>query len=231
MRIALLEDDPDQAVFVQRLLERAGYSVHRFTSGRALASELSHESYDLLILDWQVPDLSGYQVLRAVRTQFGTATPVLFVTHRDAEEDIVQALEAGADDYVVKPPRPQELIARINVLLRRAQRAGEPERIEFPPYLIEAARRTVSIDGKPAQLTQKEFALALFLFRNVGKLLSRSHILEAVWGRGSEIGTRAVDTHLSRLRSRLALGAANGLRLAPVYGYGYRLEQVKPEEG
>jgi two-component system response regulator RegX3 len=190
MRIALLEDDQDQAAFVQRLIERAGHSVHRFTSGRALTAALSHESYDLLVLDWQVPDLSGYQVLRAVRTQFGTATPVLFVTHRDAEEDIVQALEAGADDYIVKPPRPQELMARINALLRRAQRAGEHERIEYPPYLVDVASRAVLIDGKPAQLTQKEFDLALFLFRNVGKLLSRSHILEAVWGRGPDIGTR-----------------------------------------
>ena len=231
MRIALLEDDTDQAAFVQALLERAGHTVHLFASGRALAADLSRESYDLLILDWQVPDLSGYQVLRALRAQFGDATPVLFLTHRDAEEDIVQALEAGADDYVVKPPRPQELLARVNALLRRGRRGGESGAIEYPPYSLNIEGRTVMVRGRPAQLTQKEFELALFLFRNLGKVSSRAHILEAVWGRGSEIGTRAVDTHLSRLRSRLAIGPENGLRLTPVYGYGYRLEPVRDEGG
>jgi two-component system response regulator RegX3 len=230
MRIALLEDDPNQAAFMRELLERADHLVHPFASGRALLTNLSRESYDLLILDWQVPDLSGYQVLRAVRTQFGATTPVLFVTHRDAEEDIVQALEAGADDYVVKPPRPQELTARVNALLRRRRGEGERELIDYPPYCIDVQGRTVTIGGRDVQLTQKEFDLALFLFRNVGKLLSRAHILEAVWGRGPDIGTRAVDTHLSRLRSRLAIGPANGLRFAPVYGYGYRLEPVTTKD-
>ena len=123
MRIAVLEDDAEQNRFLTAVLSAAGYSVHTFMNGRALAAKLTHESFDLLILDWQVPDLSGYEVLRKVRAQFGNQTPVLFITHRDAEEDIVLALQAGADDYVVKPPRPQEIIARVAALIRPCLRS------------------------------------------------------------------------------------------------------------
>ena len=226
MRIAVLEDDAEQNRFLTAVLSAAGYSVHTFMNGRALAAKLTHESFDLLILDWQVPDLSGYEVLRKVRAQFGNQTPVLFITHRDAEEDIVLALQAGADDYVVKPPRPQEIIARVAALIRRAQPALPEEPIDLPPYRIEPHTRTVAVEGKPVDLTQKEFDLALFLFRNREKLISRDHLLEVVWGKGLGITTRTVDTHVSKLRGKLDIAPRNGFRLTSVYGYGYRLESV-----
>lgn len=105
LRIALLEDDAEQAVWIAQLLETSGHNVDKFHRGRTLLRRMSSESYDLLVLDWELPDLSGLEVLRAIRDRLDTVTPVLFVTHRESESDIVDALEAGADDYLVKPPR------------------------------------------------------------------------------------------------------------------------------
>lgn len=227
MRIALLEDDADQAARVQLLLEGAGHAVQVFARGRPLLAKLLHESYDLLVIDWELPDVSGYDVLRTVRGQQLTHTPVLFLTHRDSEHDIVQALEAGADDFLVKPPREREFLARVQALGRRPH-MDSGEVIECAAYRIDTGRSTIARGGEPVELTRREYELALFLFRNLGKVVSRAHILESVWGRGGGVTTRTVDTHVSRLRSALGVSAASGVRLTPVYGYGYRLEAVSP---
>jgi two-component system, OmpR family, response regulator RegX3 len=228
MRIAILEDDEDQAARVRLLLESAGHSVHLYSRGRPLLAKLAHESYDLLIVDWEVPDISGYDVLRTARSQLLTATPILFLTHRDSEYDIVQALEAGADDFIVKPPRDREFLARVNALIRRA-RPDVGQRIDSPPFSIDLDKSIITKDGVPIDLTRREYEVALFFFRNLGKVVSRSHILESVWGRGGDVTTRTVDTHVSRLRVALGLSSASGVRLTPVYGYGYRLETVNRE--
>lgn len=225
MRIAVLEDDADQAERVRMLLESAGHSVHLWSRGRPFLGNLPHESYDLLIVDWEVPDLSGYDVVRTARAHGLTATPILFLTHRDSEHDIVQALEAGADDFLVKPPRDREFLARVQSLGRR-NRPEYGKVIEVRPYLIDLDRSVISRHGTPIELTRREYEVAVFFFRNLGKVVSRAHILECVWGRVEDVTTRTVDTHVSRLRSALGLSAANGVRLTPVYGYGYRLEAV-----
>lgn len=225
MRIAVLEDDPEQAEHLRSLLESSGHVAHLYPRGRPLLADLARESYDLIIIDWEVPDISGYDVLRTARDQLQARTPILFLTHRDSEHDIVQALEAGADDFLVKPPRDREFLARVQALGRRA---GAPTRevIDVPPYRIDSSRLSILRDGVVVELTRREFEVALFFFRNLGKVVSRTHILEAVWGRGGDVTTRTVDTHVSRLRSALGLSAASGVRLTPVYGYGYRLEAV-----
>ncbi len=226
MRIALLEDDSNQAQWMAHVLEAAGHSVRLFTTGRALLTDLSHESYDVLVLDWEVPDGSGLETLRAFRNRREGHTPVLFLTHRDSEEDIVLALEAGADDYLIKPARERELLARIGALTRRTRSSRPDTQLSMPPYEFDLQQRVVSLHGKPVELSPREFALALFLFQRVGTVVSRAHVLETVWGRGANTTTRTVDTHVSRLRTALDLGPANGVRLSPVYGYGYRLESV-----
>ncbi len=223
MRIALLEDDLAQAEGVRRLLEPT-HTVHHYARGRQLLGKLTHESYDLLIIDWELPDLSGLDVVKTLRGQL-PATPILFLTHRDSENDIVQALTAGADDFLVKPAREREFLARIKALGRRMQPAdGKP--IELPPYKIDVSQSIITRNGTPIDLTRREYEVALFFFRNLGKVLSRSHILENVWGQGGDVTTRTVDTHVSRLRSSLGLSTEIGVRLTPVYGYGYRLETV-----
>ena len=227
MRIALLEDDIEQAERVASLLSGAGHQVNVFDRGRPLLKELNSESYDLIVLDWEIPDISGYEALRTLRGQLGVQTPVLFLTHRDSEEDVVQALEAGADDFLVKPPRERELLARVDSVARRA-RDGLPqdEALVVPPFRIDLQRREIEINGVIADLTRREFDVAVLLFRNVGKVLSRGHIMQAVWGQSAVTLTRTVDMHVSRVRKVLGLSASIGLRLTAIYGYGYRLERA-----
>jgi len=154
---------------------------------------------------------------------------VMFITARTEEDDIVTALQKGADDYLAKPVRKMEVLARVNALERRSKKEFQQrELIEVEPYAIDVAQRKIRRNGVEIELTLEEFDLALFLFRHIGQLLSRGHILESIWGRNPDLNTRTVDTHVSRIRNKLELTAENGLRLSSVYFYGYRLERVTP---
>jgi DNA-binding response OmpR family regulator len=230
LRIAFLEDDVEQAERVGSLLRGAGHHVHVFNRGRALLGALRVENFDLLLLDWELPDLSGYEVLRSLRAGLEAQTPVLFLTHRDTEADIVQALQAGADDFLVKPPRERELLARVDALGRRVRDAFSGGGvIESHSFRIDVDAREISRAGFVFELTRREFDVALLLFRNVGKVLSRGFIMDTVWGRGDSTTTRTVDMHVSRVRKTLGLSSAIGLRLVAIYGYGYRLERSVPQ--
>ena len=172
-----------------------------------------------------MPDLD---VLRAIRTRVPATVPVLFVTARDAEQDVIEALEAGADDFVVKPARIGELQARLRALWRRNSRFPEtPDTYEYDRFRFELKLQRAWVDGESVDLTQKEFLLSLLLLlRNLGKPLSRGHIREVVWGRDSEIPSRTMDTHASRVRTKLGLRPERHHLLAPVYSWGYRLEHL-----
>ena len=226
MRIAILEDDPDQAALLRRWISEDGHDVHAYQSGREAMKQANRESFDLFMLDWQVPDVSGAEVLAWLRSNVSRSVPVLFVTVRDSEQDIVFALEHGADDYMVKPVRRQELLARVHALLRRAYPIEEKKLLSFPPYDIDIQRGEVRRDGAKIELTPKEFELTVALFRNIGRLLSRGHLQESVWGRTGDIATRTVDTHVSQVRKKLDLRPESGYRVVPIYNYGYRLEKV-----
>ena len=230
MRFAIIEDDPAQMEVLTAWLKEAGHDVHGFVLAREFMRVASRESFDLLLVDWMLPDLTGEQVLRWLRVERNNDTPAIFITSRDAEEDIANAFSAGADDYVVKPPRRIELLSRIEAVLRRAQPKSPNQALTVGLYHFDLARKALSIDGVPVELTDKEFELAAFLFRNLGRLLSRGHLLEAVWGRNPSLATRTVDTHISRVRSKLNLRPENGFRLTPTYNFGYRLERIDPAE-
>lgn len=230
MRIAIVEDDVSQADLVRIWLVGAGHACHTFARGREFMRVMARDSFDLLVLDWELPDVNGDAILAWVRANVREPVPVLFTTARDAEADIVQALKAGADDYLVKPLRKQELLARVEALGRRARpKPRTAEHLKLAEFDVDVDRRVVTRNGAEVDLTQKDFDLAVFLFRNVGNLVSRGHILESVWGRTSDLNTRTVDTHVSRLRSKLGLVPENGWKLTAVYQHGYRLEQVTPE--
>lgn len=230
MRIALVEDDPAQAELVTSWLRGAGHECHWFERGTAFLTMLGRESFDLLVLDWALPDMEGDEVLQRVRERLDWPIPVLFLTSRDSEEDIVHALELGADDFLGKPARERETLARVAALARRALPTESPETtVEFAPYTFDLKAREVSTADAVVSFTQKEFELALFLFRNAGRLLSRGHILEMVWSTRPDLNTRTIDTHVSRVRSKLKLSPANGWRLSSVYQHGYRLERIESE--
>ncbi|HEX7643526.1 MAG TPA: response regulator transcription factor [Burkholderiaceae bacterium] len=227
MRIAVLDDDRSQTDLVCQVLTAAGHICHPFASGKEMLAQLRRELYDMLVIDWQVPDLSGAEVLRWAREKLPPTLPVLFMTSRSGEDDIVAGLAAGADDYMIKPIRRGELVARVQALLRRAYPSQSAvEQIQFGNYIFESRTGRLSMSGTDIEVTQKEFDLALLFFRNLGRPLSRAYILEAVWSRDVEVPSRTMDTHVSRVRSKLQLRPENGYRLAPVYSYGYRLEQI-----
>ncbi len=227
-RIAVLEDDPSQARLLETWIEQQGWLCRLFTRGGDILDAVLKDTYDLVILDWRVPDLSGEEVCRAIRKSVREPLPVLFTTARDREEDIVQALKAGADDYLIKPLRRMEFQARVEALLRRSRGHGRDSDapIEAGDFVIDPHGRTLHKAGTVIELTQKEFEMAALLFRNVGRLLSRSYLLDTVWGISADVSTRTVDTHASQLRSKLGLYPEGGWRLSAVYQHGYRLERV-----
>ena len=165
MRIALLEDDLDHADTTARALHTAGHSCEVFTRGEAFLRATLHDTFDVLILDWGLPDMTGVQVLDTIR-QRQEAVPVLFLTSRDAEQDVVEALSHGADDYLAKPPRPAELLARLVALKRRADSAGAmPKPLSIPPFVLDPVSSSVKLNGEPVELTLRQFQLALVLAR------------------------------------------------------------------
>ena len=227
MRIAYLEDDAAQADMVRHWLVEAGHSCTHQSSGRDFMSLLRRETFDLLVLDWEVPDMTGFAVLEELRAS-GNKVPVLFATQRDDETSIVGALSHGADDYMTKPVRQAELLARINALGRRSGVSSDADQTVFTlgPWEVNREKRQILVDGELARLTDKDFDLASYLFQNVGKLLSRAHLLEKVWGIMTPIESRTVDVHISRIRRSLQIRPERGYRIKTVYQHGYRLEEA-----
>lgn len=231
MRIALVDDDFHLAQAMKLWLEEQDFDVVHFQNGRDFTSALRKESFDLYILDWVMPDFDGEQILKWLKEQSEHDTPVIFVTQRDSEEDIANILNQGADDYITKPVRQKELLARIAAVTRRIHvNTAVKDSLDHPPYRINLKSHTLLKDDQPVKLTQKEFELVAFMFKNLGRLLSRGHILSSVWGHGSEFTTRTVDTHISRIRKKLDLIPENGWRLSAIYHQGYRLEQVDKDD-
>jgi two-component system, OmpR family, response regulator RegX3 len=227
MRIALLEDNLTQSTLVLAWLRAAGHDAHGFSLTRDLQRFCSRESVDLYLLDWMMPDISGDAFLRWLREERRDQTPAIFITAKDAEDDIVAGLAAGADDFIIKPVSQRVLMSRIDAVLRRSKPREENANFDLPPYLIDMTHKRIQLHGQNVDLTEKEFDLAAFMFRNVGRLLSRGHLLESVWGQRPNLATRTVDTHVSRVRSKLQLKPENGFRLIPTYNFGYRLEHVE----
>lgn len=229
MIIASVEDDREQSALIREILTSAGYQCESFTNGNQFLRALRDSVFDLVVLDWQLPDVSGYDIVTWVRQNAGRHPPILFLTNRSMEQDIVSGLDAGADDYMVKPVRRAELLARINALLRRLKSPELPVEslVSVGNYVVDAAARTIHLGNSQVDVSPREFDLALFLFQNVGRLVSRDVLGQAVWGRAVETSSRTMDTHLSRLRLKLSLRPENGVRLVSVYAFGYRLEATR----
>lgn len=224
-RIAVLDDDRLYLEMVERVVQGAGHICRAHSHSAALMQDMRRETFDLLIIDWELPDIAGPQVVQWVREQFGNELPILFITYRSEESDIVTGLACGADDFLVKPLRLGELAARIQALLRRAYPQNPLEVQEFGPYRFTAATQSLEFNQQPVELTHREYALALLLFQNQGRLLSRDHLRDAIWGHSAEVLSRSLDTHISRLRQLLNLRPGQSYAISAIYGYGYRLDK------
>ncbi|MDR0216290.1 MAG: response regulator transcription factor [Comamonas sp.] len=229
MRIAALDDDALQLQLLEQVVTEAGHSCHSFLKGTALQQALRRESFDLLLVDWELPDVPGTQVVHWVREQVSKELPIIFITHRSEEADIVEGLNCGADDFMIKPIRAAELRARMSALLRRAYPLSAQSVLNFGPYRFITATNSIEMDGQPVEITHREYTLALTLFQNQGRLLSRDHLREVVWGHNSEVQSRSLDTHVSRLRNLLNLRAGQSYSISAIYGYGYRLDVPEAE--
>ncbi len=227
MRIAVLDNDRSQADLICQVLTSAGHTCQVYDNGKEMLVQLRKDSTDMLILDWQAADAGGADILRRAKEKMSAATPMMFITNSSAEDDIVAGISAGADDYMIKPLRRGELVARVQALLRRAYPSQNgAEQLQFGPYIFETRPGRLSMGGAVIEVTHKEFYLALLFFRNIGRPLSRAYIHEAVWIRETAVPSRTMDTHVSRVRNKLQLRPENGFRLVPVYSYGYRLEKL-----
>lgn len=223
----VVEDDPDIVELIDHYLRAEGFEVEATGDGRAALERLRTGSYQLVLLDLQLPGKDGLSVCAELRRDPRTRTvPVIMLTARGDEADRIVGLEVGADDYVVKPFSPKEVVARVRALLRRVERPGDEEApVRDGALEIDRARHVVSWSGEPVHLTAKEFALLLALVEARGRVLSRQRLLEQIWGYSYVEGTRTVDVHVRRLREKLP-GLAE--RIVTVKSLGYRMV---PAEG
>lgn len=229
MRIAVVDDDPDFAAFLKQLILDAGHSVLTSANGNAFLRLAKTETFDLILLDWNLPGRDGIDIVRNLRDDVRSDVPIILLTLRSEANDIVAGLEAGADDYIAKPVDGRILLARIDAIMRRrnAGRSGGDTLQSFGAFTFDGAQEIVRRGDQTMQLTSKEFQLALVLFRNVSRPLSRAYLLETIWNRNPDVQTRTLDSHVARLRAKLDLRPQNGWRLSPIYSYGYRLEPVE----
>jgi len=227
-RILIVEDDPDIAELVARYLDKAGFTTERTGSGRDALAAIVARPPDLLVLDLMLPHVDGLEVCRAVRANDASAAlPIIMLTARADESERIVGLELGADDYLAKPFSPNELVARVRALLRRAQRGGGPaaKALAYGPITLDAERHVVMSGGREVTLTAKEFLLLEYLLQHRGRVLSRDVLLTDVWGYRYTGGTRTVDVHVRRLREKLP-ALADGL--VTVKQFGYKLVDPTP---
>jgi len=225
-KILIVEDESSFSEALAFLLGKEGFEVVVAEDGRTALDLFAKEGADLILLDLMIPEVSGVEVCRRIRTT--SQVPIIMLTAKDAEIDKVVGLELGADDYVTKPYSSRELIARIKAVLRRGisdtELQGVLEVISVGPIRLDTARHQASINGNPIALPLKEFELLEFLMRNSGRVLTRSQLIDRVWG-GDYFGdTKTLDVHIKRLRSKLEVEPANPVLIQTIRGLGYKLE-------
>ncbi len=228
MNIAVLDCDTREVHWLEKVLTAAEHTFKVFTAGHLLARELSRMDFDVIIVGSTGADTCSPRGIAELRAQLEAEIPVICLLKDDVEADIAAMLNAGADDCLAKPFRSLELLARLSALTRRTlyAKAHQKDLIEIGALRIDMHNRLIFRDGERLTLTPKTYDLAVLLLTRTGQLLSRSYLLEQVWGRGHNAATRTLDTHVSRLRAMLGLTPENGWKLQSVYQHGYRLDQT-----
>jgi len=222
--ILVIDDEPDLLEMVRGNLDRAGYAVETASSGREARAALQRARPDLVVLDLMLPDISGTEICRWVRSEPELSdVPIIMLTAKADEIDRVVGFELGADDYVTKPFSPRELVLRVGAVLRRRQGSdAESTQLQYGALRIDSNRHRCFVESEEVQLTSKEFDLLHCLMSRPGRVMTRDTLLDRVWGRDVTVTSRTIDTHLKRLREKL--GAA-GSYLETVRGVGYRFTE------
>jgi two-component system, OmpR family, response regulator RegX3 len=223
-RILIVEDEPSLSDPLSFLLQREGYETEIAGDGRAALTVFDRSGADLVLLDLMLPGLPGTEVCKELRTR--SSVPIIMLTAKDSEVDIVVGLELGADDYVTKPYSSRELLARIRaVLRRRIELEGDDEGVvEVGSVRMDVERHSVAVEGREVNMPLKEFELLELLLRNAGRVLTRGQLIDRVWGSDYFGDTKTLDVHIKRIRSKIEQNPSEPERLVTVRGLGYRFE-------
>ncbi|BDZ44850.1 response regulator transcription factor [Naasia aerilata] len=225
--ILLVEDEPALSEPLAFLLGREGYEVTVAADGPTGVAEFARTGADLVLLDLMLPGLPGTEVCREIRTR--SAVPIIMLTAKDSEVDIVVGLELGADDYVTKPYSTRELLARIRAVLRRQQEPEDSQsQLHVGPVRMDVERHLVTVGGAATPMPLKEFDLLELLLRNAGRVLTRGQLIDRVWGADYFGDTKTLDVHIKRLRAKIEADPSDPTLLVTVRGLGYRIEDAAP---
>ena len=222
-KVLVVDDEEAVRELIELYLTKEGFEVIHAREGREALRVNGEQHPDLVILDLMLPGLDGWEVCRQIRT--GSRVPIIMLTARGEEVDRVVGLEIGADDYVVKPFSPRELVARVKAVLRRGSAPGEEkEMLSFPELRIDRVRHRVEVNGEEVHLTPTEFRLLWCLASRPGRVFSRAELLDRIWGYDSESDARTVDVHVKRLRQKTGSAESRSFSITTVWGLGYRFE-------
>ena len=225
MRILLVEDDTGASRFIRKGLQEEGYTVDVAFDGEEGLHLATSQTYDLIILDIMLPEMSGFEALKGTRKK-GIMTPAIFLTARDDKEDVVHGLELGADDYLIKPFSFPELLARIKAVLRRGQKDIELSKLSVGDLTLNIINHTARRAEKDIELSAKECSLLEYLMRNAGQILTRTMILEQVWGYDFDTSSNIIDVHINRLRMKIDKDFPSKL-IHTIKGVGYVLKDER----
>jgi two-component system response regulator RegX3 len=227
-KVLIVEDEISFSDALAYLLKKESYEVQVAVNGKEAIDSFNSFSPDLILLDLMIPEVSGTEVCRVIRST--SQVPIIMLTAKDSEIDKVVGLELGADDYVTKPYSSRELIARIKAVLRRGLTDDgsiqDQDLMEVGPVKLNIGKHQVSVNGSPVSLPLKEFELLEFLMRNSGRVLTRSQLIDRVWGGDYYGDTKTLDVHIKRLRAKIEADPANPVLIQTIRGLGYKLENI-----
>lgn len=224
MKILLVDDDPRLRDLVRIALERAGWQVVTAADGQEALLHANRELPDFIVLDIGLPELDGFEVCRRIRQR--SEVPILFLTARDDEVDCILGLELGADDYVTKPFSPRELVARIRTILKRSQKTQVPTVLTHGDLCLDPQAHRCQIAGQDISLTAREQGILLLLLQDPSRIRSRAELITQIWGAGSQVSDRTLDSHLRNLRAKLEQAGGTDI-IETVHAVGIRLRALR----
>lgn len=226
MRLAIADDDDELRENLGAVLTSAGHHFDAFANGTDCMKALGRETYDVALIDWNMPGATGVEILEWARSTLENPPAFILITGRSASAEIVRGLEAGAADYIVKPESDAVILARIQAAARKAAASERPpEEEKYGAYTLNNSLSTIHHNDESISVTSKEFQLARLLFRNLNRPLSRGYMFKTIWGIMPDTETRTLDMHISRVRTKLGLRPQNGYSIQTIFGFGYRMDE------